>query len=104
MGITEITFKRALRASALSMAALACALAAGEASAHTDVSVMLGVPAPVYAAPPPVVYQEAPVTYVAPAYGYAYGYRDEGDDDRRWHDHGHHRGWYKHHHDDDDEQ
>ncbi|WP_322049277.1 hypothetical protein [Paraburkholderia sp. J67] len=100
--------KRALQFSILSAAGLACFMAAGVASAHTDLSVMLGVPAPVYAAPPPVVYQEAPVAYAAPAYGYAdgyaYGYRDEGDDDdRHWHDHGRHRGWEKHHHHDDDD-
>ncbi|WP_321890053.1 hypothetical protein [Paraburkholderia bannensis] len=103
------TIKRALHISILSAAGLACAAATGEASAHTDLSVMLGVPGPVYVAPPPpVVYQEAPVAYAAPAYGYVqgYGYRgDDGDygDDRRWHDHGRHRGWYKHHRDDDDD-
>ncbi|HKT97118.1 MAG TPA: hypothetical protein VJS30_11345 [Paraburkholderia sp.] len=94
--------KRALILSALGVA---LAAACGEASAHTDLSVMLGVPvAPVYEAPPPVVYEDAPVVYTAPAYGYAYGYRDDDDWDHRWHDHGRHRGWYKHHHDDDDEQ
>lgn len=91
--------KRALILSALGVA---LAAACGEASAHTDLSVMLGVPAPVYAAPPAVVYEQAPVAYAEPAYGYAYGYRDD-DDDRRWHDHGRHRGWYKHHRDDDEQ-
>ncbi|WP_028221685.1 hypothetical protein [Paraburkholderia oxyphila] len=98
--------KRALILSALGVA---LAAACGQASAHTDVSVMLGVPvAPVYAAPPPVVYEEAPVAYAAPAYaapayGYGYGYRDDDDWDHRDHDQGRHRGWYKHHHDDDDD-
>jgi hypothetical protein len=101
----ETTMKRALILTALG---LSLAAASGAASAHTDFNVMLGVPvAPVYVAPPPpppVVYQEAPVAYAAPAYGY--GYRDDGwdhDDDRRWHDHGRHRGWDKHHRDDDDD-
>jgi hypothetical protein len=47
----------------------------------------------VYEAPPPAVYAPAPVYY-----GYGYGYPDN----RRWHDHGRHRGW-RHHHDDDDD-
>ncbi|CAG9235422.1 conserved exported hypothetical protein [Paraburkholderia tropica] len=96
------------RALILTAMGLSLAAASGVASAHTDFNVMLGVPvAPVYAAPPPpVIYQEAPVAYAAPAYGYGYGYREDGwdhDDDRRWHDHGRHRGWYKHHHGDDDD-
>ncbi|NLP60889.1 hypothetical protein [Paraburkholderia sacchari] len=92
--------KRALILSALGVA---LAAACGEASAHTDLSVMLGVPAPVYAAPPAVVYEQAPVAYAAPAYGYGYGYREDDDWDHRWHDHGRHRGWYKHHREDDDD-
>ncbi|WOD14707.1 hypothetical protein RW095_01490 [Paraburkholderia kirstenboschensis] len=50
----------------------------------------------VYEAPPRVVYAPAPV--------YGYGYRYEGDygDERRWHDHGRHRGWEHHRHEDDD--
>ncbi|MFD1558458.1 hypothetical protein ACFSHT_22960 [Paraburkholderia silviterrae] len=100
--------KRALILSALGVA---LAAACGQASAHTDLSVMLGVPvAPVYAAPPAVVYEDAPVAYAAPAYaapaygyGYGYGYRGDDDWDHRDHDHGRHRGWHKHHHDDDDE-
>ncbi|WP_213298869.1 hypothetical protein [Paraburkholderia sacchari] len=94
--------KRALILSALGVA---LAAACGEASAHTDLSVMLGIPAPVYAAPPAVVYEQAPVAYAAPAYGYGYGYgyREDDDWDHRWHDHGRHRGWYKHHREDDDD-
>ncbi|MFX1673567.1 hypothetical protein PWR63_15100 [Paraburkholderia sp. A2WS-5] len=91
--------KRALILSALGVA---LAAACGEASAHTDLSVMLGVPAPVYAAPPEVVYEQAPVAYAAPAYGYGYGYSEDDDWDHRWRDHGRHRGWYKHHREDDD--
>ena len=90
----------------LSVLGVALAAACGEASAHTDLSVMLGVPvAPVYEAPPPVVYEQAPVAYAAPAYGYGYGYgyREDDDWDHRWHDHGRHRGWYKHHREDDDD-
>ena len=88
----------------LSVLGVALAAACGEASAHTDLSVMLGVPvAPVYEAPPPVVYEQAPVAYAAPAYGYGYGYREDDDWDHRWHDHGRHRGWHKHHREDDDD-
>lgn len=84
-----------MRRSALLLAVgffVACASSA--ASAHVDVGVFLGVPGPVYVAPPPVVYEAPPVVY-APAPVYGYGYRYEGDyrDERRWHDHGRHRGW-----------
>ena len=87
-------------------AGLFSACASTAALAHVDVGVTFGVPAPiyvepapavVYAPPPPAVYAPAPV-YYGEGYGYGYGYRD----DRRWHDHGHHRGWHRHHDDDDD--
>ncbi|MPW17439.1 hypothetical protein GCT13_10980 [Paraburkholderia sp. CNPSo 3157] len=79
------------------------------ASAHVDVGVTFGIPAPVYVEPPPVVYEAPPpVMYEAPPpavyapspvyYDYGYGYHGE-----HWlHDHGRHRGWHHHHDDDDD--
>ena len=80
--------------------------ASSAAFAHTDIGVFLGVPGPEYVAPAPVVYEAPPpVVYTpAPVYGYGYGYHDDYRDERRWHDNGHHRGWYKHHRGDDDEQ
>ena len=98
--------KRVLVLTALGVS-LGCA--SGSALAHADIGVFFGVPAPVYAAPPPVVYQPPPVVYQAPPVAYApvpaygYGYQDEYREERRWHDNGRHRGWYKHHHDDDDD-
>jgi hypothetical protein len=89
-------------------AGLAGMSASTAALAHADIGVYLGVPGPVYAAPPVVYEAPPPVVYAAPpaavyeaqpVYGYGYGYRD---DDRRWHDHGRHRGWHHHHGDDDD--
>ncbi|KAA0998174.1 hypothetical protein FVF58_45625 [Paraburkholderia panacisoli] len=91
--------KRALVLSALG---ICCACASGLASAHADVNVFLGVPGPVYVAPPPVVYQPPPVVY-APAPVYRYGYQGEYRDERRRHDNGKHKGWYKHHRDDDEQ-
>jgi hypothetical protein len=80
---------------------LSTACASTAALAHADIGVYLGVPGPLYVAPPQVVYESPPVVY-APARPYGYGYRYEGDDyDRRWHDHGRHRGWEHHHRDDD---
>ncbi|NPT54367.1 hypothetical protein [Paraburkholderia elongata] len=82
---------------------ISAACASSAAFAHADIGVFLGVPGPVYVAPPPVVYEAPPVVY-APAPVYGYGYRYEGDyDERRWHDHGRHRGWEHHHHGDDDD-
>ncbi|MBN4667703.1 hypothetical protein HUS70_01765 [Pandoraea nosoerga] len=91
--------KRILVIAALGAAA---ALASGAASAHVDVGLYLGVPAPVVSAPPvyvapqPVYVQPRPV-YVAPRPVVYYG-RDRWDDwrERRWedrHDRGWHRGW-----------
>lgn len=90
------------RASLFLAVSLFTACASTAALAHADIGVYLGVPGPVYVAPPPVVYESPPVVY-APAQAYGYGYRYEGDydDDRRWHDHGRHRGWEHHHRDDD---
>jgi hypothetical protein len=93
---------------------ISAACASSAAFAHADIGIYLGVPGPVYAAPPPVMYEappppvvyEAPPPVVyAPAPVYGYGYRYEGDygDERRWHDHGRHRGWEHHHHGDDDD-
>ncbi|MEM5453992.1 hypothetical protein VSR69_03935 [Paraburkholderia phytofirmans] len=98
--------KRVLVLTALGVS-LGCA--SSSALAHADIGVFLGVPGPVYAAPPPVVYQPPPVVYqsppvvYAPVPAYGYGYQDEYREERRWHDNGRHRGWYKHHHDDDDD-
>ncbi|MGE8162916.1 hypothetical protein ACQKRQ_22470 [Paraburkholderia sp. NPDC080076] len=98
--------KRVLVLTALGVS-LGCA--SSSALAHADIGVFLGVPGPVYAAPPPVVYQPPPVVYQSPPVAYApvpaygYGYQDEYREERRWHDNGRHRGWYKHHHDDDDD-
>ncbi|MGV2288390.1 hypothetical protein AAHK20_06715 [Trinickia sp. YCB016] len=100
------------RAFILSVLGISAACASSAALAHVDVGVYLGAPAPVYVAPPPVVYEAPPPPVVyearppvvyAPApvvYGYPGGYWEE----RRWHDNGRHRGWYKHRDDDDDEQ
>ncbi|MFM0377854.1 hypothetical protein PQQ72_12680 [Paraburkholderia strydomiana] len=84
---------------------LSAACASSAALAHADIGVFLGVPGPVYVAPPPVVYEARPPVVYAPAPVYGYGYRYEGDygDERRWHDHGRHRGWEHHHHGDDDD-
>ncbi len=76
----------------------------GAASAHVDLGLYFGLPAPVYEAPP-VVYQ-APVYEPPPVYApgpvvYWGGYRHDDDWHRRWHDNGWHRGW-RHHDDDDD--
>ncbi|MFM0124521.1 hypothetical protein P0D73_37540 [Paraburkholderia sp. RL18-101-BIB-B] len=98
--------KRVLVLTALGVS-LGCA--SSSALAHADIGVFLGVPGPVYAAPPSVVYQPPPVVYqsppvvYAPVPAYGYGYQDEYREERRWHDNGRHRGWYKHHHDDDDD-
>jgi hypothetical protein len=88
------------------LAGLAGTCVSTAASAHADIGVYLGVPGPVYAAPvyeapPPVVYAAPPAPYyeAAPAYGY---YRYDHDDEHHWHDHGRHRGWEHHHGDDDD--
>jgi hypothetical protein len=91
------------RATLLLAVGLFVACASSTASAHADIGVFLGVPGPVYVAPPPVVYEPPRVVY-APAPAYGYGYRYEGDYryERRWHDHGHHRGWEHRHGDDDD--
>ena len=108
--------KRAITSLLLGIAA-ACACNA--VLAHANVGVYLGVPGPVYAAPPPVVYQPyrppvvyqlypPPVVYQAPpvvygpppgAYGYGYGYRYWGNDwdHRRWRENDWHRGWDHHH-------
>lgn len=86
------------RATLLFAAGLCAACASSAALAHVDVGVFLGAPGPVYVEQPRVIYAQPPVVYApAPAY-YGYEYRD----DRRWHDHGRHRGWEHHHHDDDD--
>lgn len=86
-------------------AGISAICASSAAFAHADIGVFLGVPGPMYVAPPPVVYEAPPPVVYAPApvYGYGYGYRDDYRDERRWHDNGHHRGWYKHQRWDDDE-
>jgi len=87
-------------------AGISATCASGAAFAHADIGVFLGVPGPVYSAPPPtVVYEDpAPMVYApAPVYDYRYRYEEAYRDERRWHDHGRHRGWEHHHHDDDDE-
>lgn len=93
----------------LMAAGVAAAGVSGTASAHVDVGLFLGVPAPVYMAPP-VVYEEAPppVVYQAPPviYGPApiiYGDRDEYWKRGRWHDNGRHRGWERRHDREDDD-
>lgn len=91
--------RRALTLLALGMSA---AFASNVAQAHTDVGVYFGVPGPVYVEPPPVVYQSPPVVY-APVPAYGYGYQDEYWEERRWHDNGRHRGWYKRRYYDDDD-
>lgn len=84
--------------------AISTACASSAAFAHADIGVFLGVPSPAYVAPPPVVYEAPPSVMYAPApvYGYGYGYEEGYRDERRWHDHGRHRGWERHHHDEDD--
>ena len=100
------------RAFLLLLAAAAATCASTTASAG-NVGVYLGVPAPVYAAPPPifnrpfwppayqsypppVVYQAPPVVYGPPpgAYGYGYqgGFRGGDRDRREWHDNGWRKG------------
>lgn len=78
----------------------------GTAAARTnvDVGIFFGIPAPVYAPPPPVVYYPRPAyvapppVYYAPAsvyYGAPPVYYEPH------HDYGHHRGWrkqYRQHH------
>ncbi|MGF6931208.1 hypothetical protein OKW41_000347 [Paraburkholderia sp. UCT70] len=93
--------KRAILSLAVGISAVC---ASSVAFAHVDVGVFLGVPGPVYAAPPAVVYEAPPQVVYAPAPVYGYAYRYEGDygDERRWHDHGRHRGWEHHRHEDDD--
>lgn len=92
--------KRILIIAALGAAA---AIASSAASAHVDVGVYLGVPAPVVVAPPvyvapePVYVAPRPV-YVAPQPVVYYGH-DRWSDwrERRWearhYDRGWHRGW-----------
>ena len=91
--------RRALTLLALGISA---AFASNVAQAHMDVGVYFGVPGPVYVAPPPVVYQSPPVVY-APVPAYGYGYRDEYWEERRWHDNGRHRAWYRHRYYEDDD-
>ncbi|ODP33853.1 hypothetical protein [Pandoraea sp. ISTKB] len=95
--------KRILIIAALGAAA---AVASTAASAHVDVGLYLGVPAPVVAAPvyvaPQPVYVAPQPVYRAPQPVVYYG-RDRWDDwrERRWehrrweerHDRGWHRGW-----------
>ncbi|CAL8473594.1 PXPV repeat-containing protein [Caballeronia sp. S22] len=78
--------------------------ASSAAFAHADIGVYLGVPGPVYVAPPPVVYEAPPPVFYPPTAVYGYRYDHGGDyrDERRWHDHGRHRGWEHHHRDEDD--
>ncbi|MEC5408021.1 hypothetical protein VOM14_20920 [Paraburkholderia sp. MPAMCS5] len=93
------------RATLLIAVGLSAACVSSAAFAHADIGVFLGVPGPMYVAPPPVVYEPPPRVVYAPAYGYGYRYEDDDDDGHRWHhDHGWHRGWehHHHHHDDDD--
>lgn len=74
---------------------LAAACVSNAASARVDVGVFVNTPGPVYAAPPAIYAPPPPVVVMPPAYGY--GPRPEYYRDRRWHDHGRHRGWDRHH-------
>ncbi|MFM0491516.1 hypothetical protein [Paraburkholderia graminis] len=91
------------RALVLTAVGISIGCASSSALARADIGVYFGVPGPVYVAPPPVVYQQPPPVVYAPAPPYGYGYQDEYWEERRWHDHGRHRGWYKHHREDDDD-
>lgn len=66
----------------------------GSAFAHVDIGISLGIPAPVYVAPP-VVYEEAPppppVVYDGPPVIYTPGAIVYGDGYPVWR--GHRRGW-----------
>jgi hypothetical protein len=79
------------------------ALAPGTASAHTDLHIGIGVPAPFYVAPPPVYYEPPQTYYSPPPVYYGPGYYDNDDwryhrHHRHWHDRGRHGEWR---HDDD---
>jgi hypothetical protein len=84
------------------------ALVPTAALAHTDVSIGIGIPGPVYAEPAPAYYGAAPV--YAPTPVYYGGYHDDGWyrwhhrewehrrwEEQRWHEehgwHGDHDGW-----------
>jgi hypothetical protein len=109
-------FSRRVAAAALGLAALG---AMGAAQARTDVSLSIGIPAPVYVEPAPVYVQPRPVyvqpqpvyvqpqpVYVQPQAVYGYGRRgpwgdrdhdgvpnayDRWDNRQNWH--GRHGGW-----------
>ncbi|BET12814.1 hypothetical protein THI4931_38560 [Pandoraea sputorum] len=95
----EDTMKRILIIAALGATA---AVASTAASAHVDVGLYLGVPAPVVVAPQPVYVAPEPV-YVAPRPVYrapqpvVYYGRDRYDDwrERRWEERRHDRGWHR---------
>lgn len=92
--------KRILLSATLGVAGV-CASAS--AFAHADIGVFLGVPGPVYEAPPPVYYAPPPpVVYEQPAPVYYGPYYGGGGYRREWHDNGWHRGWRHHRHYDDD--
>ncbi|MDS0859816.1 hypothetical protein NUV25_19085 [Burkholderia pseudomultivorans] len=80
-------------------ATMACLSSA--ASADADIGVYIGAPAPIYQAPPPVVYA-APQVVGEPLPYYGYRHRDE-DRRREWR---HERRWHDEHdhHDQGDEQ
>src|SRR5258706_16348853 len=105
------------------LVAVTATCASATVSAHANVGVYLGIPGPIYGAPPPVIYQPyypppviyqsypppviyqsypPPVIYQAPpvvygprwgGYGYGYGYQGGDWGHRRWRDNGWHRGW-----------
>ncbi|MDF3833269.1 hypothetical protein P3W85_09965 [Cupriavidus basilensis] len=105
-----------------------CALAAGAAvtpgivEARVDVGIGIGIPGPVFVAPPPPVYYEPPPVYYEPvpvyvepqpvivAPGYygdwrARAWQERQWRERRWHEREwriHHRGWRRGHDDEDD--
>jgi hypothetical protein len=103
--------KRSIAVKAVALAALALAGlgAVKAANAGTDVYFSLGVPAPVYA-PPAVVYEQSQPVYVAPPYGYRYGYswqQRRAWREAQWRRHREweaRREWREHHrwHDEDD--
>lgn len=83
--------------------------ASGAAMAHTDIGISIGVPLPVYVAPPPPVYYRPAPVYAPPPvvvtsgwYGGDRDWHDRDWHDRDWRDHDrwrHDRGWHGREHD-----